>query len=71
MAEIRSQQDARMSEIHDAIKDMTAKQQQFQATVELRLNEIEKKQDKYNGVIDKTYQNCIDIAALKAKGGIA
>ena len=71
MAEIRSEQDERMAQIHDAIVELKASQQSFQTIVESRLNEIEKKQDKYNNVIERTFKNEQDIAVLKAKGGIA
>lgn len=45
-----------INDVRNSITDMKASYQQTAATIELRIEQLEKKQDKHNSVIERTYE---------------
>lgn len=56
-----------INEVKDSITDLTAKTQQTQAILELKIDALEKKQDKHNSIIERTYALERDVAVLKTE----
>lgn len=56
-----------IDEVKDSITDLTAKTQQTQAIIELKIDALEKKQDKHNSIIERTYKLERDVAVLQTE----
>lgn len=51
--------------VKDSMTDLTAKYQQTVAVIELKIDNLEKKQDKHNNVIERTYKLESEVELLK------
>lgn len=51
-------------EVKNLISDLASKQDKMQTVIELRLDALEKKQDKHNSVIERTYKLEQQVAVL-------
>ena len=57
----------RLDRVEDSITDMQAVYQQQTAVVTLKIDALEKKQDKHNSIIERTYELEKDVAVLKQR----
>lgn len=56
-----------LNNINNDFMDMKATYQETVAVIELKIDTLEKKQDKHNNVIERTFQLEKDVAVLQAK----
>lgn len=60
-----------INEVHDGITEIKATYQQTVAVVELKIDNLEKKQDKHNNLIERTFKLESDVELLKEKQSVA
>lgn len=58
---------AELASLSDEVNNMKATYQQTVAIIECKIDNLEKKQDKHNSIIERTYALESDVAVLKAK----
>lgn len=71
LEEHREEYLAGIHEVKNSITDMNAVYQQTVAVVELKIDSLEKKQDKHNNIIERTYRLESDVEVLKEKQSVA
>ena len=64
MSRLQDSYSEHLVEVKSMINEMKASYQQMQSTIELRLDALEKKQDKHNSVIERTYELERQVAVL-------
>lgn len=57
--------------VKDSMTDLTAKYQQTVAVIELKIDNLEKKQDKHNSLISRMYECEKDIEVLKNRESVS
>lgn len=64
MSTLQDSYSEHLVEVKTMINDLRASYQQMQATIEIRLDNLEKKQDKHNSIIERTYELERQVAVL-------
>lgn len=60
-----------IDEVKDSVTDMRACYQQNTAVLEIKIDALEKKQDKHNNVIERTYALERDVEVLKNRESVS
>lgn len=60
-----------IDEVKDSVTDMRACYQQNTAVLEIKIDSLEKKQDKHNNVIERTYALERDVEVLKNRESVS
>lgn len=64
MSTLQDSYSEHLVEVKTMINELRASYQQMQATIEIRLDNLEKKQDKHNSIIERTYELERQVAVL-------
>lgn len=60
-----------ISDVKDTITEFQGSYQQMVAVIELKIDNLEKKQDKHNNLIERTYKLESDVEVMKEKQSVA